>query len=147
MKNFALIGAAGYIAPRHMRAIKDTGHHMAVHVNPAFVRANEVHRLCGSPSKLLACIGPLQQPNRHALAAQLHFIHMAATGRYLGALAMIRALQQNRRQTQPGGRPRPGRIVAPLARAVFIQQHRCQRPRCHRSRRCGRRAQNQGRPR
>lgn len=24
--NFALIGAAGYIAPRHMRAIKDTGH-------------------------------------------------------------------------------------------------------------------------
>lgn len=30
MKNFALIGAAGYIAPRHMRAIKDTGHHLAV---------------------------------------------------------------------------------------------------------------------
>lgn len=26
MSNFALIGAAGYIAPRHMRAIKDTGH-------------------------------------------------------------------------------------------------------------------------
>ncbi|RLD39697.1 MAG: oxidoreductase [Bacteroidetes bacterium] len=26
MQNFALIGAAGYIAPRHMRAIKDTGH-------------------------------------------------------------------------------------------------------------------------
>lgn len=25
MNNFALIGAAGYIAPRHMRAIKDTG--------------------------------------------------------------------------------------------------------------------------
>ena len=25
MKNFALIGASGYIAPRHMRAIKDTG--------------------------------------------------------------------------------------------------------------------------
>ena len=25
MKNFALIGAAGYIAPRHMRAIKETG--------------------------------------------------------------------------------------------------------------------------
>ena len=24
MKKFALIGAAGYIAPRHMRAIKDT---------------------------------------------------------------------------------------------------------------------------
>jgi len=26
MSNFALIGAAGYIAPRHMQAIKDTGH-------------------------------------------------------------------------------------------------------------------------
>lgn len=30
MKNFALIGAAGYIAPRHMRAIRDLGHHLAV---------------------------------------------------------------------------------------------------------------------
>ena len=30
MKNFALIGAAGYIAPRHMRAIKETGHNLAV---------------------------------------------------------------------------------------------------------------------
>ena len=30
MKNFALIGAAGYIAPRHMRAIKDLGHNLAV---------------------------------------------------------------------------------------------------------------------
>lgn len=29
MKNFALIGAAGYIAPRHMRAIKDTGNVLA----------------------------------------------------------------------------------------------------------------------
>ena len=25
MKKFALIGAAGYVAPRHMKAIKDTG--------------------------------------------------------------------------------------------------------------------------
>lgn len=30
MKNFALIGAAGYIAPRHMRAIKDTGNRLVV---------------------------------------------------------------------------------------------------------------------
>lgn len=30
MKNFALIGAAGYVAPRHMHAIKDTGNHLAV---------------------------------------------------------------------------------------------------------------------
>ena len=30
MKNFALIGAAGYIAPRHMRAIVDLGHRLSV---------------------------------------------------------------------------------------------------------------------
>ena len=28
MKNFALIGAAGYIAPRHMKAIRDTGNEL-----------------------------------------------------------------------------------------------------------------------
>lgn len=28
MKNFALIGAAGYIAPRHLKAIKDTGNNL-----------------------------------------------------------------------------------------------------------------------
>ena len=28
MKNFVLIGAAGYIAPRHMQAIKETGHNL-----------------------------------------------------------------------------------------------------------------------
>jgi len=28
MKNFALIGAAGFIAPRHMKAIKDTGNQL-----------------------------------------------------------------------------------------------------------------------
>ncbi|MFE8644862.1 Gfo/Idh/MocA family oxidoreductase [Sphingomonas sp. NCPPB 2930] len=30
MTHFALIGAAGYIAPRHMRAIKDLGHQLSV---------------------------------------------------------------------------------------------------------------------
>lgn len=30
MKNFALIGAAGYIAPRHMKAIRDTGNELMV---------------------------------------------------------------------------------------------------------------------
>lgn len=30
MKNFALIGAAGYIAPRHLKAIKETGHNLLV---------------------------------------------------------------------------------------------------------------------
>jgi len=30
MKNFALIGAAGYIAPRHMKAIKETHNNLVV---------------------------------------------------------------------------------------------------------------------
>lgn len=34
MKNFALIGAAGYIAPRHMRAIKDTGNNLVAALDP-----------------------------------------------------------------------------------------------------------------
>ena len=33
MKNFALIGAAGYIAPRHLRAIKDTGNKLVAAVD------------------------------------------------------------------------------------------------------------------
>jgi len=33
-KNFALIGAAGYIAPRHMKAIKDTGNELIVALDP-----------------------------------------------------------------------------------------------------------------
>ena len=34
MKNFALIGAAGYIAPRHMKAIKDTGNELVAAFDP-----------------------------------------------------------------------------------------------------------------
>jgi len=33
-KNFALIGAAGYIAPRHMRAIKETGNKLIAALDP-----------------------------------------------------------------------------------------------------------------
>ena len=32
--NFALIGAAGYIAPRHMKAIKDTGNQLVSALDP-----------------------------------------------------------------------------------------------------------------
>lgn len=32
--------------------VRMTSHHPRIEVNPAFVRANEVHRLCGDPSKL-----------------------------------------------------------------------------------------------
>ena len=34
MKNFALIGAAGYIAPRHMKAIKAAGQHLVAALDP-----------------------------------------------------------------------------------------------------------------
>ncbi|OJX38355.1 MAG: oxidoreductase [Chloroflexi bacterium 44-23] len=34
MKNFALIGAAGYIAPRHLRAIRDTGNRLVAATDP-----------------------------------------------------------------------------------------------------------------
>ena len=34
MKRFALIGAAGYIAPRHMRAIKETGNELVAALDP-----------------------------------------------------------------------------------------------------------------
>lgn len=34
MKNFALIGAAGYIAPRHMQAIRDTGNRLVCALDP-----------------------------------------------------------------------------------------------------------------
>ena len=34
MKNVALIGAAGYIAPRHMKAIKDTGQELVAALDP-----------------------------------------------------------------------------------------------------------------
>jgi UDP-N-acetyl-2-amino-2-deoxyglucuronate dehydrogenase len=34
MKNFALIGAAGYIAPRHLKAIKDTGNNLIAASDP-----------------------------------------------------------------------------------------------------------------
>ncbi len=43
-----------------------TGHHPEIRVSPAFVRANEVHRLIGSRNKLDSVIGkvpaiPLQE--------------------------------------------------------------------------------------
>jgi nucleoside-diphosphate-sugar epimerase len=39
-----------------------TGHQLPVKVNTAFVRANEIHRLCGSPAKLDAAIGGIVLP-------------------------------------------------------------------------------------
>ncbi len=34
MKNFALIGASGYVAPRHMKAIRDTGNNLIAAMDP-----------------------------------------------------------------------------------------------------------------
>jgi len=34
VRNFAIIGAAGYIAPRHLRAIRDTGHRLVAALDP-----------------------------------------------------------------------------------------------------------------
>lgn len=49
-----------------------TGHELEVQVNPAFVRANEVHRLCGDPGTLVDCIGPLPAyPLADCLSAML----------------------------------------------------------------------------
>jgi nucleoside-diphosphate-sugar epimerase len=49
-----------------------TGHDLEVRVNPAFVRANEVHRLCGSPDKLIECVGALPPyPLADCLSAML----------------------------------------------------------------------------
>lgn len=52
-----------------------TGHDLRVEVNPSFVRANEVRRLCGDPAKLDACIGELRPP---ALEETLRWMLSAA---------------------------------------------------------------------
>ena len=38
-----------------------SGHKITVEVNPEFVRASEVHRLCGNPTKLYEAVGSLGQ--------------------------------------------------------------------------------------
>jgi nucleoside-diphosphate-sugar epimerase len=37
-----------------------TGHAMQAEVDPAFVRPNEIHRLCGDPGALRAAVGPMR---------------------------------------------------------------------------------------
>ena len=34
MKNFAITGVAGYVAPRHLKAIKETGNNLISAVDP-----------------------------------------------------------------------------------------------------------------
>jgi len=40
-----------------------SGHELAVRVNPAFVRSDEVKTLCGSPRKVESLMGPLTMPS------------------------------------------------------------------------------------
>lgn len=54
-----------------------TGHRIQVRVNPAFVRPNEVHRLCGDPGRLLECVGELQaHPLRETLRSMLDSVRV-----------------------------------------------------------------------
>lgn len=55
-----------------------TGHHPEIRVNPAFVRANEVHRLCGDPAKLVGCVGPLHQFPLDACLSEMLGAHTEA---------------------------------------------------------------------
>ncbi len=42
---------------------KISGHELQVKTNPAFVRNNEIHRLCGSPAKLVKAVGEIPMPS------------------------------------------------------------------------------------
>jgi len=53
---------------------KLSGHSMAIKVNPAFVRVNEVHRLCGSPEKLAACLYNLGGVKSYSLPETLRWM-------------------------------------------------------------------------
>lgn len=48
-----------------------SGHQLEVRVNPAYIRPNEISRLCGSAEKLVDCIGPVPHP---PLADTLHWM-------------------------------------------------------------------------
>ena len=61
-----------YTLEHVIKTLEDiTQHRMDIKVNPAFVRGNEVHRLCGSPAKLVETIGPLL---KHDLADTLSWM-------------------------------------------------------------------------
>jgi len=86
MKNFALIGAAGYIAPRHMKAIKETGNDLvtAMDINDSvgiidsyfpdarfftqveqFDRFLDINRMQGNPVDYVAITSPNYLHNPH----------------------------------------------------------------------------------
>jgi len=90
MKNFALIGAAGYIAPRHMRAIKDLGHNLSVaydindsvgiidSISPQSEFFTEFERFLEFANELKR--NPLEKLDYVAICSpnHLHYAHIAA---------------------------------------------------------------------
>lgn len=71
-ETYNLCTGSSYSLTHIINALQDlTGHEIAPRVNPKFVRDNEVHTLCGDPSKLLDCLGPLP---RHALEDTLQWM-------------------------------------------------------------------------
>jgi len=96
--DFALVGAAGYVAPRHMRAIKDTGNRLVAALDPKdsvgiidsyfpdadffveferFDRAIDKRRRLGRPVHYISICSPnyLHDAHiRHALRSEAHAI-------------------------------------------------------------------------
>ena len=63
MKNFAIAGVAGYVAPRHLKAIRDTGNHLVAAVDPHDSLDGERAR-----EALLVAIDRLPEDQREVLA-------------------------------------------------------------------------------
>ena len=62
-----------------------TGHEIEVHVNPDFVRANEIHRLCGDSTKLIGMTGHIAMPS---LSDTLSWMLSEATMKERGGLGI-----------------------------------------------------------
>jgi len=52
-----------------------SGYRPEIKINPALLRSTEIHRLCGSPARLEACVGPLHHP---AIDETLRWMYEAA---------------------------------------------------------------------
>jgi GDP-6-deoxy-D-talose 4-dehydrogenase len=63
------------------RLTEVSGWQPEVRVNPAFVRANEIHTLAGDPEKLVSCIGPVSGSDLTSLLAWM--IGVPASGKGL----------------------------------------------------------------
>jgi GDP-6-deoxy-D-talose 4-dehydrogenase len=57
-----------------------TGWQPVVRVNPAIVRANEIHTLAGNPEKLVSCIGPVSGSDLTSLLAWMIGVPAAGKG-------------------------------------------------------------------